>query len=108
MTADGAMVRTAAIDTAAPWLPGLARRVTDSQVVRWQEALPYVTAGHAAAVQRYRDRLPAGSPVVLAGDYLGFPWSDPAAFNGRWAAGRLIAGHAACPGQNVRAGVLAG
>lgn len=34
------------------------------------------------------------SPVVLAGDYLGLPWSDSAAFNGRWAAGRLIAEHA--------------
>jgi protoporphyrinogen/coproporphyrinogen III oxidase len=49
--------------------------------------------GHATAVQRCRERLPAGSPVLLAGDFLGLPWSDSAAFNGRWAADRLIADH---------------
>lgn len=32
-----------------------------------------------------------GSRSPLAGDHLGFPWSDSAAFNGRWAADRLLA-----------------
>lgn len=88
---DAADVVAAAVDAVAAWLPGLADRVTDSRVVRWPEALPYLPVGHAATVQRYRDRLPAASPVLLAGDYLGFPWSDSAAFNGRWAADRLVA-----------------
>ncbi|TWF76859.1 protoporphyrinogen oxidase /UDP-galactopyranose mutase [Pseudonocardia hierapolitana] len=92
MAADDAAIRTAAVDAATPLLPGLAGRVTESHVSRWQEALPYIEVGHATAVQHYRDRLPFGSPVLLAGDYLGLPWSDSAAFNGRWAADRLIAG----------------
>ena len=71
----------------------IADRVTDSQVTHWHEAMPYVPVGHATAVQRYRDRLLAASPVLLAGDYLGFPWTDSAAFNGHWAADRLIADH---------------
>jgi oxygen-dependent protoporphyrinogen oxidase len=74
----------------APWLPGLADRVIDSRVTRWDEGLPHVPVGHATAIQRYRDRLPAASPVILAGDYLGFAWTDAAAFNGRWAAERLL------------------
>jgi protoporphyrinogen/coproporphyrinogen III oxidase len=92
--ADDATMRTAAIDAVAPWLPGLADRVTDSRTARWPEAMPSVPVGHATEVQRYRNRLPIASPVVLAGDYLGFPWSDSAAFNGRWAASHLTAGHA--------------
>lgn len=88
--ADDATVRAAAIDAVTPWLPGLASRVIDSHVTRWPEAMPYVPVGHASTVRRYRDTLPAGSPVLLAGDYLGFPWSDSAAFNGRWAADQLL------------------
>lgn len=92
--ADDATVRAAAVDAVTPWLPGLAGRVVDSRVTRWDEAMPYVPVGHAAAVRRYRDRLSAGCRVLLAGDYLGFPWSDSAAFSGRWAADRLLAGRA--------------
>jgi oxygen-dependent protoporphyrinogen oxidase len=92
--ADDGEVRAAAVDAVTPWLPGLADRVTASQVTRWHEAMPYVPVGHGAAVQRYRDRLPSASPVLLAGDYLSFPWTDSAAYNGRWAADRLIADHA--------------
>ena len=94
MVADDAAVRTAAVDAATSLLPGLAGRVVDSHVSRWQEALPYMQVGRAMAVQRYRDRLPVQSPVLLAGDYLGLPWSDAAAFNGRWAADRLTADRA--------------
>lgn len=88
--ADESTVRAAAIDAVTPWLPGLAGRVTDSRVIGWPQAMPYVPVGHATKVQRYRDTLPAHSQVVLAGDYLGFPWSDSAAFNGQWAATQLI------------------
>ncbi|WP_192810201.1 protoporphyrinogen/coproporphyrinogen oxidase [Actinomadura rudentiformis] len=95
MTADDATIRTQAIDAVTPLLPGLADRVIESQVSRWQEALPYMHLGHATVVQRYRDHLPTASPVLLAGDYLGLPWSDSAAFNGRWAADRLITEHPA-------------
>ncbi|GLZ05689.1 oxidoreductase [Actinomadura sp. NBRC 104412] len=103
-TADHATVRAAAVDAVAPWLPGLADRVTDSRVTRWQEAMPYVPIGHAEAVRRYRTRLPAASPVVLAGDYLGFPWSDSAAFNGLWAADRLVAELTGAPPERSGAG----
>lgn len=66
----------------APLMP------TDSgaaRVVRHDQAMPTCPPGHAARVAAYRHGPPPG-PVVLAGDYLGFPWTDSAAATGVWAA----------------------
>jgi oxygen-dependent protoporphyrinogen oxidase len=93
MATDDAAIRTAAVDAATPLLPGLASRVTGSHVSRWQEACPTCESDTPTAVQHYRDRLAIESPVLLAGDYLGLPWSDSATLNGRWAADRLITDH---------------
>jgi oxygen-dependent protoporphyrinogen oxidase len=90
-TADDPAVRTAAVAALAPLLPGLADQVTDARVVRWEQAMPSVPVGHARAVAAYRSGWTPADPIVLAGDYLGFPWTDSAAFNGRWAADRLLA-----------------
>ncbi|SCG58416.1 oxygen-dependent protoporphyrinogen oxidase [Micromonospora halophytica] len=62
-------------------------------VVRHPQAMPTCPLGHSAAVASYR-RCRASrpdDPVVLAGDYLGFPWTDSAAATGIWAA-RAVAG----------------
>jgi protoporphyrinogen/coproporphyrinogen III oxidase len=59
--------------------PGLAR------VVRHCEAMPMCPPGHAGRVRDYRRQ--HSGPVVLAGDYLGFPWTDSAAATAIWAAG---------------------
>lgn len=91
-TADDPTVRTAAVAAISPLVPGLTDRVTDTRIVRWEQALPSVPPGHARAVTTYRSGVTPADPVVLAGDYLGFPWTDSAAFNGRWAADRLLTG----------------
>ncbi|MGP3971126.1 protoporphyrinogen/coproporphyrinogen oxidase [Streptomyces sp. 6N223] len=88
--AEDAQVVAAAVAALAPLVPGLAGRVTDARVVRWDRALPMVPFGHAAAVARYRSQAAPGSPVLLAGDHMGFPWTDAAAFNGRWAAETIV------------------
>lgn len=90
-TADDPTVRAAAVAALSPLLPGLSGRVTDARVLRWEQAMPSVPVGHARAVTAYRSGVTPADPVVLAGDYLGFPWTDSAAFNGRWAADRLLA-----------------
>jgi oxygen-dependent protoporphyrinogen oxidase len=89
--ADDETVRAAAVAALSPLLLGLTDRVTDSRVVRWEQAMPAVPVGHARAVSAYRSRVSPVDRVVLAGDYLGFPWTESAAFNGRWAADRLLA-----------------
>jgi protoporphyrinogen/coproporphyrinogen III oxidase len=90
-TADDPTVRTVAVAALSPLLPGLTDRVTDTRIVRWEHAMPSVPVGHARAVTGYRSGVTPADPIVLAGDYLGFPWMDSAAFNGRWAADRLLA-----------------
>ncbi|WP_328817951.1 FAD-dependent oxidoreductase [Nonomuraea cypriaca] len=60
-----------------------AGRVADTRVVRWNQAMPSVPVGHARAVMAYRSEVSPAEAVLLAGDYLGFPWTDSAAFNGR-------------------------
>jgi oxygen-dependent protoporphyrinogen oxidase len=67
-------------------LPGLAGNPLDALVMRWPEAVPLAAPGHAQAIARWRKTLDPGSRVLLAGDYLNFPWSDGAAASGIWAA----------------------
>ncbi|MEI6622004.1 MAG: FAD-dependent oxidoreductase [Actinomycetes bacterium] len=74
---------------------GLGTRATDSHVVRWEQAMPTVPRGHANTVKAYRLDCADDEQIILAGDYLGFPWSDSAAFNGIWAAGKVLG----TPGQ---------
>ena len=55
-----------------------------SSVVRIPAAMPTCRVGRASRVRRYRAE--RRGPVILAGDYLAFPWSDSAALTGLWAA----------------------
>lgn len=55
-----------------------------SRVVRIPHAMPTCRVGRASRVRRYRAE--RRGPVILAGDYLAFPWSDSAALTGLWAA----------------------
>lgn len=55
-----------------------------SRVVRIPAAMPTCRVGRASRVRRYR--VERSGPVILAGDYLAFPWSDSAALTGLWAA----------------------
>ncbi|WP_211369977.1 FAD-dependent oxidoreductase [Nonomuraea turkmeniaca] len=97
-SADDPTVCTAAVAALSPLVPGLTGRVTGTRVVRWEQAMPSVPAGHVRAVTAYRSGVTRADAVVLAGDNLGFPWTDSAAFNGRWAADRLLAhGHGDLP-----------
>ena len=46
--------------------------------------MPTCRVGRVGRVRRYR--VEHRGPVILAGDYLAFPWSDSAALTGLWAA----------------------
>ena len=67
------------LSSCLPTDPALAR------LVRHREAMPTCPPGHATRIRDYRQGPPLG-PVILAGDYLGFPWTDSAAATGIWAA----------------------
>ena len=81
---------TELITSAVAALSKLAPSVADavdwhaSSVGRIPAAMPTCRVGRASLVRRYRAEH-RGS-VILAGDYLAFPWSDSAALTGLWAA----------------------
>lgn len=71
-------------------LPRVTGSVTHSHVQRWASAEPLSPVGRAAAVAEYRASLAPTRNVVLAGDYLGTPWTDGAAETGVWAAQHVV------------------
>src|SRR5579864_231813 len=68
------------------YLPGISVSARHSSVVRWDEALPESPVGRSRALRRYRETLDPSARVLFAGDYIGFPHGDSAAYTGKWAA----------------------
>ncbi|MCT7326151.1 protoporphyrinogen/coproporphyrinogen oxidase [Ralstonia mojiangensis] len=80
-----------AIEAMAAHLPGVERAVVSAHAQRWAAAEPRSPVGRARAIAAYRATLGRDRRIVLAGDYLGSPWTDGAAESGHWAAGHLLA-----------------
>lgn len=70
--------------------PDLRNAVVSAHIQRWPAAEPLSPVGRARAIARYRASLTWDRRVVLAGDYLGSPWTDGAAETGLWAARHLL------------------
>ncbi|MET3446603.1 NAD(P)/FAD-dependent oxidoreductase [Ralstonia sp. 1138] len=87
---DDTLIRSAT-EAMAMHLPGLERAVVSAHVQRWAAAEPRSPVGRARAIAAYRATLGRDRRIVLAGDYLGSPWTDGAAESGHWAAGHLLA-----------------
>ncbi len=73
------------------YFPGLSRRVAWARVMRWPEAVPRSPVGRSRTLHQYRNANHRKRKVFLAGDYMGFPWTDSAAASGMWAADRIVA-----------------
>lgn len=54
--------------------------------IKWRYAEPKSPVGRSKLIKSYRESLTKDSKIVLAGDYLGFPYTDSAAHTGKWAA----------------------
>lgn len=91
---DDAIVRDI-LDELENWLPSVKCSVRCSHVQRWEAAEPFSPVGRAAAIAEYRATLSTTRRIVLAGDFLGTPWTDGAAETGFWAAQHLatVYGH---------------
>jgi oxygen-dependent protoporphyrinogen oxidase len=70
--------------------PGLSQRVTWARVMRWPEATPQSPMGRSRFLRQYRHENRRRRKVYLAGDYMGFPWTDSAAATGIWAANQIL------------------
>ncbi|MFF4776958.1 hypothetical protein [Microtetraspora fusca] len=65
--------------------------MTGATVHRWSAALPWTPVGQAARVAAYRESVAAAAPrVILAGDYLGLPFTDSVVNTGQWAAAQAL------------------
>ncbi|MCZ2134141.1 MAG: FAD-dependent oxidoreductase [Burkholderiales bacterium] len=87
---DDTIVREVVAELSA-WLPGICGAIVSTHVQRWPAAEPLSLVGRAKAIAQYRATLPDSRRILLAGDYLGSPWTDGAAETGTWAARRLLA-----------------
>ncbi|MFZ1073464.1 MAG: FAD-dependent oxidoreductase [Verrucomicrobiia bacterium] len=72
------------------YFPGLSKRVAWARVMRWPEAIPQSPVGRSRSVHQYRHEKRRERKVYLAGDYMGFPWTDSAAATGIWAANQIL------------------
>ncbi len=86
---DGEIVRDI-VEQVDDILPTLGVAIVDTHVQRWPVAEPLSPIGRARAVALYRKSIDGERRVVLAGDYLGSPWTDGAAETGKWAAHHII------------------
>ena len=85
---DAEVMRTILPDL-EPLLPGVAAHLRWARLTRWAEAMPRSPIGRLGAVARYRQAAP-GRRLLLAGDYMGLPWTDSAAETGQWAAQTVL------------------
>jgi oxygen-dependent protoporphyrinogen oxidase len=68
------------------YFPGLSKSIRFSHFIRWPEAEPMSLLGRSKNIKKYKETLESFAPVILVGDYMGFPTTDSAAFTGKWAA----------------------
>lgn len=68
------------------YFPRLSQSIRLSHFVRWKDAVPLSSLGRSSNIKKYKETLDPSTPVILAGDYMGFPYTDSAAFTGKWAA----------------------
>lgn len=71
-------------------LPGLSRQIIFSKLYRWPLAEPKSPVGRSRNIAAYRENGSRQCRVLLAGDYLGMPFTEGAAETGRWAAEQIL------------------
>jgi oxygen-dependent protoporphyrinogen oxidase len=66
-----------------PWISG---NVAFTRIYRWVNAEPKSPVGRCKKINDYRESINKNNKVILAGDYLGMPFTEGAAETGLWAA----------------------
>jgi protoporphyrinogen/coproporphyrinogen III oxidase len=78
------------IPDAEKYFPGLSEAIRFAHVVRWPEAMPKSSVGRIRSIAEYRQTAPGTRRILLAGDYMGLPWTESAAESGLWAANQIL------------------
>lgn len=68
------------------FIPEFKTQSLNHHFVKWKHAEPKSLVGRSKLIKSYRESLTKETKIVLAGDYLGFPYTDSAAHTAKWAA----------------------
>ncbi len=68
------------------YFPKISNFIRFSHFIHWPEAEPLSFVGRSKYIKKYQETLAPHAPVILAGDYMGSPSTDSAAFTGKWVA----------------------
>jgi len=72
------------------YLPDISKNIAFTRVYRWLNAEPMSPVGRCSDIKAYRETIQEDNRVVLAGDYLGMPFTEGAAETGLWAASTIL------------------
>ncbi len=89
LSEDNDTILSAILPESEHYFAGLSEAIRFSHIIRWSEAEPMSPIGRSKDLATYRKELPATRRILLAGDYMGFPYTDSAAYTGKWAAQKI-------------------
>ena len=72
------------------YLPDISRNIAFTRVYRWLYAEPMSPVGRCSDIKAYRETIQGNNRVLLAGDYVGMPFTEGAAETGLWAASTIL------------------
>ncbi len=71
------------------YIPNISNEIVFSKLFRWEKAEPYSYVGRSKNINEYRERIKKGNRILLAGDYMGMPFTEGAVETGVWVANKI-------------------
>jgi oxygen-dependent protoporphyrinogen oxidase len=71
------------------YIPNITKDIYFTKITRWLYAEPISSVGRSKNIYEYRSKTTSQSSVLLAGDYMGMPFTEGAAETGKWAASQI-------------------
>ncbi len=86
------LIESAVLNELETCFPGIRQAKKFTRMVKWKDAEPMSPVGRSRLVADYKAGWTPERRIILAGDYLGFPFTDSAAHTGKWAAEKILEG----------------
>ncbi|MCB9134378.1 MAG: FAD-dependent oxidoreductase [Anaerolineales bacterium] len=71
-------------------LPHISLYIVFKKLYRWHSAEPKSPVGRSQNIRAYRNNISPNTRILLAGDYMGMPFTEGAAETGKWAAEQIL------------------
>ena len=84
------LIENAVLNELETCFPGIRQAKKFTRMVKWKDAEPMSPVGRSRLVADYKAGWSPERRIILAGDYLGFPFTDSAAHTGKWAAEKIL------------------